>query len=152
MNIDAHQHFGLALDVYRAPLRGDCTSGGVSAIHADLLLVGILDERRTVAVEVIELPAGCTPHGGRRHALDGGGPGRPTVALQIRTRAFVDENYPALVPVEWDHENGCYRRTHSAAMFGGNYAATSDSRLPEIAARYGCHRASILPIHDRIEH
>ncbi|WP_068158083.1 hypothetical protein [Rhodococcus phenolicus] len=151
MNIGTHTSIPVSPSRSTARLCGATAPAGVGANHADLLLVGILDERHAVTAEVTELLAGCTPHGGCRHALDGGGPGRPTVALQIRTRAFVDENYPALVHVEWDHENGRCCRTHSTAMFGGNYAATSDSRLPEIAARYGCRRASVLPIHDRIE-
>ena len=36
-------------------------------------------------------------------------------------------------------------------MFGGNYAATSNTRLPELAAHFLHYRASVLPIHDRVE-
>lgn len=152
MNSDAHQPSGLVLDVYRTSRRGDCTNGGVSATHADLLLVGILDERRTFTAGVDVLPTEYAPHGARRHFLGDEGPTRPTVALQICARSFfVSENYAALVPVEWDHEANRYRRTHSWVMFGGNYAATSDSRLSELAAHFLHYRASILPIHDRVE-
>ncbi|MEE2061694.1 hypothetical protein [Rhodococcus artemisiae] len=88
MNSDMHQPSGLVLDVYRTSRYGDCTNGGVSATHGDLLLVGTLDECRTFATEVDVLPAEYAPHRARRHFLDGEGPARPTVALQIRARSF----------------------------------------------------------------
>ncbi len=132
MNIGTHTSIPVSPSRSTARLCGGATApAGVGANHADLLLVGILDERHAVTAEVTELLAGCTPRTADAVTRSTGeGPGRPTVALQIRTRAFVDENYPALVHVEWDHENGRCCRTHSTAMFGGNYAATSDSRLP----------------------
>ncbi|MFD6859140.1 hypothetical protein ACFWCF_17585 [Rhodococcus sp. NPDC060090] len=118
-----------------------------------MLLVGILDERRTFTATADVLPAEYTPRTapGATSSTEKARPA-PTVALQIRARSFfANENYAALVPVEWDDETNCYRRTHSWVMFGGNYAATSNTRLPELAAHFLHYRASVLPIHDRVE-
>lgn len=58
------------------------------------------------------------------------------------------KSFPKLVPV--DLVDGEYVR-RPGCMFGGNYAATSDSRLPDsMEDMYGM-RLRIIPVFDRVE-
>lgn len=120
---------GLHVSVYRNA-HGDCTLGGVSSKFDDLTIVGVLDER-TRTNEIVALEADLRPHS-------------------------VTDTAPAVVLVK-RHVRGLGLTLHLAPLetasvgvrgaMGGNYAATSDSRMSRlVGGMFGA-----LPIHDRFE-
>ena len=74
------------------------------------------------------------------------GPFEPT---EDRPAAFLTENAlgsPIVVPLDW-HESSSNGK--GLIMFGGAFAATSDSRLREALGEK--HFYGAIPIHDRVE-
>lgn len=118
---------GLNVSVYRSNL-GDCTNGGVSERANRLCIVNIegpfepSDEAPAVILTVNSL-------------------GNPI--LKPATQRIREEN---------GNEIFDYVEDESAwFMFGGNYAACSDSRFGEAVRRHTPRFYGALPIHDRAE-
>lgn len=121
--------YGLIVSVYRDASGGDYTLKGLSSRVTDLTIVGIIDEKidRNEIMAVPELCRIFAPNDQR-----------PAVVLVKRT---IGANvHWHLKPLQ---EFGPLGRW---TMFGGNYAASSDSRLAALTGPYGAY-----PIHDRIE-
>lgn len=127
---------GLTLDILRGQY--DCTADGITASArglANVTIVGTVHGDRTV----VPLPADSR--------VVSASDDRPAVALA--------SNLPGtayLVPVELSPDGRTYLRTRWG-MAGGHYAATSDSRISELVARYiGAERFyGALSVHDRFE-
>jgi hypothetical protein len=124
-------YFGLVADVYRNATMLDCTNGGVSAHHDRVLLVG---DGFSGPVKVAEHPDGRF-----EVVIPEGWTTAPYADLPILrlVRRTIDREHLSLEPV------GRWRR-EGHHMFGGNYAATSDSRMAAVSDYP-------LPIHDRVE-
>lgn len=121
------------VDVYRSEELGDCTNGGMSARHNELLVLCTktntpsdarahvdLDNPPDNLAKLVASPLGgvhIEPYAGSAAAADG---------------------FPY----------------HGGYMFGGNYAATSDAPLSRALMAFGHGNVFIvgaLPIHDRVE-
>ena len=139
---------GLTLEVYRNAHHGDCTNGGITSCATRLILVGVLDCTECTTGFVYPAPKPMRVFNTSDEA--------PAVALEIRRHSFGTgaralATYGNFVPVHWDTTAERYVRTHSWTMFGGNFASTSDSRLPEYAETQRGYRCYIFKVHDRIE-
>lgn len=119
---------GLTLNVYRHA-DGDFTNGGVSSRHTRLTLVGV---RRNGVVS--ELPKYAQVVEPREDA--------PAVVLVESALPHLEG--PHIEPVDYDTSG-------TPPMFGGNYAASSDSRWSELGDVFGHGRISAVRVHDRIE-
>lgn len=138
------QH-GLRLSVYRnAELTTDCTLNGITARHTSVTLVGVQTEGNdredrasgnyAGTLHVTALPRGMQAHPVREDA--------PAVILRYSASYYGEVRYMHLVPASSGTDRG---------MAGGNYAGTSDSRLPELLERLTGVRVRILDVHDRFE-
>ncbi len=139
---------GLTLDVYRNANHGDCTNGGITSRAAKLTLVGVLDCTEYTGSFVYPAPKAM-----RVFTV---GDEAPAVALEIRKHSFGTgaralAMYGNLVPVHWSINADRYVRSHSWTMFGGNFAHTSDIRLPEYIESQLGYRCDAIKVHDRIE-
>lgn len=127
---------GLLIQVVRpAPSPyGDLTCGGVSAESKHLTLIGIVDADG----EYEQLPERARVFPAR--------PDAPAVVLDRTAGGF-----PILVPASHDEELGWGRvRTHT--MAGGNFGASSDSRVGDaLRAVSGQSFYGAVAIHDRVE-
>lgn len=128
---------GLTLDVYRNH-RGDFTLNGISATHNQVTLVGTVDQYQWSETPVTPMP--------KESQVFAASDDAPAVAL-------VDKGDTVnLVPVQWDDEEGTWRRINTWFMAGGNYAATADSRIGELIQKVTGHRFyGAIAIHDREE-
>ena len=127
---------GLLIQVVRpAPSNyGDLTCGGVSAEAKHLTLVGIIDADG----EYAQLPKCSRVFPAR--------PDAPAVLLDRTAGGF-----PILVPASHDPELG-WGRVRAHTMAGGNYGASSDSRVGDaLRAVSGQSFYGAVAIHDRIE-
>lgn len=110
---------GLIVSVYRNARGGDCTNGGVSSQFAELTVVNVSGP--------------FEPADHRPAALLETGPGGDLRLFSAAQSA-----------------DGTWLRTvvpgSCGPMFGGNYAATSDSRWSQATGGYGA-----IPIQDRWE-
>lgn len=142
---------GLRLDVYRAAHGMDCTLHGITSEHTDVTLIGyqtdaeiaLTDESATIDVYP-DLALRRLPRTSQVFAATDDA---PAVVLVVRTHHGLSggrERYAYLAPL-------AALATHKWVMFGGNYAATTDSRLPELLGTLTGSRHSILPVHDRTE-
>lgn len=121
---------GLSVSVYRSAGIGDCTNGGISSGADKLILVGVIR-----GGEFEPLPRGSQVFEPR--------PDAPAVVL-------VESRLPAKYgPHLEPYEPG--PASHVGPMFGGNYAASSDSRWSELGDLFGHGRLDGVPIHDRYE-
>lgn len=127
---------GLLIQVVRpAPSEyGDLTCGGVSVEARHLSLIGIID------------PDGDYEQLPKQSRVFPARPDAPAVVLDRTAGGF-----PILVPASHDEELGWGRvRTHT--MAGGNYGASSDSRVGDaLRAVSGSRFYGAVAIHDRIE-
>lgn len=124
---------GLNVNVFRDSL-GDCTNGGVSS-KVDRLCVVNIDGTAVPSPD-------CSPV-----ILESHGRGI------VRLVPAVPAELPDVVRLGVDYyKNGAWARDGRWLMFGGNYAATSDSRFTEAAERLLGHRwYGAVAIHDRYE-
>ena len=136
---------GLVLSVYRnAEYTTDFTLGGLTGRHNKVTLVGFQtpqDEDDDEAfyplsgMHVTRLPKGCQVFA----------PTDDAPAVILRYSATLDTRTPRsmhLAPVEGGPRRG---------MAGGNYAGTTDSRLPALMEQLTGYRHNILSVHDRFE-
>lgn len=127
---------GLLIQVVRpAPSTyGDLTLGGVSAEAKHLTLIGIIDADG----DYEQMPKQSRVFPVR--------PDAPAVVLDRTAGGF-----PILVPASHDEELGWGRvRTHT--MAGGNFGASSDSRVGDaLRAVSGQSFYGAVAIHDRVE-
>lgn len=142
---------GLRLDVYRAADSMDCTLDGVTSRHTRLTLIGyqtdteiaVTDE--SAALDVLpELSLRRLPRSSRVFAASDDA---PAVVLVVRTHHGLSagrQRYAYLAPLD-------ALTSRKWVMFGGNYAATTDSRLSELLTALTGHRHTVLAVHDRIE-
>ncbi len=137
---------GLTVNVLRPAANGwgDCTNGGVSSRHARLTVVGVLDSTRTVPT-LRPMPADSRVFE----------PTADAPAVWLMMRRIGERDVWSIIPAApaTDTSTGAAPRDirgltlHvSRWMAGGNYAATSDSRLSAIVRMYGA-----VAIHDRTE-
>lgn len=120
---------GLHVYILRSSHHGkhDCTNGGISANTDCLTLVNV------------------------------DGPFQPNIdapaAMLVSHNVFGDHNPMARIVPAVDDGNGGWKVDPRWAMFGGNYAATSDSRFWEAVRRLndGRYANGAIPIHDRYE-
>lgn len=113
---------GLNLTVYRTPVFGDCTLRGISSNHDEVVVVNV--------------------EGPSKPSDD-----RPAVMLVDGALRGTVRIVPAV-----ENPDGSWSPEPRWTMFGGNYAATSDSRWSEaIEARLGARFYGAVAIHDRIE-
>lgn len=125
---------GLILDVYRTDALGDCTNGGISAKVNQVTIVGVINFEGREEVASL-LPGDCRVFAPSDKA--------PAVMLVKRNVWPGERPHTYLVPI-YPGENA--RAFIGRNMMGGNYAATSDSRLREVAGH-----SYPIPIHDRRE-
>lgn len=136
---------GLTLSVYRnAEYTTDFTLGGLTGRHNAVTLVGFQtpddeDEDRAfyplTGMHVTRLPRGCEVFA----------PTEQAPAVILRYSAALDTRAPRqmhLAPVDAGPRRG---------MAGGNFAGTSDSRLPELMEQLTGYRQHIISVHDRFE-
>lgn len=117
---------GLILNVYRSADGANCTNGGYTARFTQLTLVGVRDETKGHNAPVEPL--------GRQSQVFAPTAERPAVILVKR---HIGRILWHLVPAGFEGQ---------WFMFGGNYAATSDSRFGDITGIYGA-----IAVHDRVE-
>lgn len=124
-------HYGLTMNVYRCANGMDATANGITSHHAQLTIIGTIDEFGTFTT---------SPERSRLHpATDTA----PAVALR-RNRSTPTAH---LVPVTADGEPIGGRWY----MAGGNYA-TGDSRIADYYAQIGLEPIyGATPVHDRTE-
>jgi hypothetical protein len=115
---------GLTVSVFRNA-GPDCSLGGLTVDHRDLTVVNV------------DGPFGPTDD-------------RPAVMLIQGPGANHHGSNPILVPAV-KNEAGDWQPAPGWWMFGGNYAATSDSRFGEAIAKLGGTRGMAPKVHDRIE-
>ncbi|MDF3285004.1 hypothetical protein [Gordonia sp. N1V] len=142
---------GLRLNVYRAADGVDCTLDGVTSRYTHLTLIGyqtdtdiaVTDE--SAALDVLpELSLRRLPRTSRVFAASADA---PAVVLVVRTHHGLSagrQRYAYLAPLD-------ALTSRKWVMFGGNYAATTDSRLSELLTALTGNRHSVLAVHDRIE-
>lgn len=136
---------GLILSVYRdAQFTTDFTLGGLTGRHERVTLVGIqtaADEAEDrlfhplIGIHITALPEQC-----RVFAPTSAAP-----AVVLRYSAALDATRPPrmhLAPVEAGPRRG---------MASGNYAGTTDSRLPELLEQLTGYPQAIISVHDRFE-
>lgn len=132
---------GLTLYVYRdASAEMDHTNGGITATATRLTLVGISAEELGNEIARPRDWQILTP------TKDA-----PPVVAVVKRRWNRTGLYAFLVPAEIQNNN-IPQPPAGRFMFGGNFAATSDSRLPSVLADYlDNDRPDILRVHDRTE-
>lgn len=130
--------FGLSV-LRNSMWSADATLGGVTSTHDQLALVGYIQLR----------DEDVSP-------LRDGVPGRidpdqaPPVVLQANH--VYGEITVALVPLIYVESTGVWRYEPGRFMAGGNYAATSDSRVSRLVSWMIGHRFyGALAVHDRDE-
>lgn len=127
---------GLTLDVLRPAHGTDCTNGGISATANMLTLVGVIRDHAD--------PEPLARHSRVFAATDDA----PPVLLHSRT--FGEDTVLSLVPAQ--ETKGTHTRVGGWWMAGGNFAATTDSRLADLAAELTGHRFyGAIAVHDRSE-
>ncbi|MGN2642308.1 hypothetical protein ACTD5D_40295 [Nocardia takedensis] len=132
---------GLLLFVYRnADSEIDTTHGGITAAADRVTLVGILTEESDGAITRVpewrvSMPTEQAP---------------PVIAV-VKHRHARPQRHAFLVPVEI-RDGQIQTPPTGRFMFGGNYAATTDSRVPTVLTDHlHQHGPEILPVHDRAE-
>lgn len=131
---------GLTLHVYRdASAESDHTNGGITATAARLTVVGLT---------VQDLGGAVTPIPDWR--VSPPTEDAPPVVAVIQRR-WPGTGYTVyLAPVEID--NGIIRYSSGRMyMFGGNFAATHDSRFSDALAAQLGYRPDAVRVHDRTE-
>lgn len=136
---------GLEVDVLRSTRFGDATLNGISARYDRLTLVGVIDEAwpaksRGSSIVTPFDPALVMPTG-------------PAGRIELAPAAvLIKRNMGS--EILWSIERAPVRadRQRPWAMFGGNYAASSDSRLGKAMEDYGFRFYGALAVHDRYEH
>lgn len=112
---------GLILEVYRSPL-GDCTNGGISGRHTQLVAVNI--------------PGPFEP-----------GKNGPPVIIEKHQPGCL-----RIVPAYMSPAQGYWVPVPHHSSMGGNYAATSDSRFSRVCEHLlGRPFYGAVAIHDRYE-
>ena len=139
--MDGRETYGIILDVYRHG-DTDCTAGGITSKANRVTLVGtVAAEPPAIGRLVTPMPRDSQVFGPREDA--------PPVALR---RTNGRDGGVCLVPAIYDETFGQYRVVDSWVMMGGNYAATSDSRVSTLVDSVAGHRVyGALAVHDRIE-
>jgi len=113
---------GMIVYVYRDAELGDCTLGGISSKANRLCIVNVEGPFKPDAT----MPGAVL--------IRGNSPGTAKIV-------------PTIEP-----QPGCYTRTNRHTMFGGNFAATSDSRFNAAIVHITGHPFhGAVAIHDRIE-
>jgi hypothetical protein len=127
---------GLRLSVFRNPL-GDCTNGGITSRVRQVTLVGFRDE------------TGLHNHGqvnGEVHYIPGPFEATEDAPAVILVHRYVGGGILHIEPL------APVPAGHIGYMSGGNYAAASDSRVSEMAARLVRHAwYGAFDVHDRSE-
>lgn len=134
---------GLTLSVYRDPASDvDATNGGITSRATRLTLVGYYDDSEPhPEPHVIPLPEHSQVFAPTEEA--------PAVVLRLRR---IGGPVLDLVPARWDPLPRKYVAVEGWFMSGGNYAATTDSRLSELARDLtGRPFYGALAVHDRKE-
>ena len=134
---------GLLMDVlHRRGQITDCTRGGITSRHNQLVLVGSCDLRKDAHNRcVVPLPDGAQ--------VFSAGPDRPAVALVVR---HIGGPVLHIEPVSWDGETSSWRLTEHAFMSGGNSADITDSRFSELTRQLtGQSFYGAVHVHDRRE-
>lgn len=138
MNIGTHISM-FQLSVLRdVSYSADTTLGGVTSTHKRLALVGTI-------------PLGTT----EIHPITNA----PTLALRsdsapvvLQAKQGFGRVTASLVPLVYDAEQAVWSYKAGRFMAGGNYAATSDSRVTDIISAMLGHRFyGALAVHDRYE-
>lgn len=131
---------GLTLHVYRDAGRGiDCTNGGITATATRVTLVGLTAP--DLGREITRLP---------EWQISEPSPDAPPVVAVIN-RWRGSSRYAYLAPVEITAGEIATPRP-GRFMFGGNFAATDDSRFSGVLAYYlNNDGPDILRVYDRIE-
>lgn len=122
------------VDVYRSKALGDCTNGGMSSRHNELLVLCTKTNTSSDA---------------RAHVGLDNPPDNLAKLVASPLGGVHIEPYAGSVTTA----NGS--PYHGGYMFGGNYAATSDAPLSRALRAFGHGNVFIvgapLPIHDRVE-
>lgn len=125
-------HKGLGLDVYRPAKGRDTTLNGITSTHTRVTLIGTIDK-----------------HGRFTPSPESARVGPPTEdfpAVALRAHA----NSAHLLPIAPD---GTPVADPIYFMSGGNYAATTDSRVGDYYRELGLEPIyGAIPVHDRWEH
>ncbi|MBP2527470.1 hypothetical protein U2G91_26255 (plasmid) [Rhodococcoides fascians] len=144
-NAIANEGKGLILSVYRdAQLATDFTLGGLTGRHERVTLVGIEtdadEDDNMLFYPLVGMRVTALPEQSRVFAPTSSAP-----AVVLRYSASLDSRRPRkmhLAPVEAGIRRG---------MASGNYAGTTDSRLPELLERLTGYPQNIISVHDRFE-
>lgn len=131
----AIDHKGITISVYR---NGgyDATAGGVSSKADRLTVVGVEDSLG----QFFPMPRGSQVFAPSEDA--------PAVVVKVRN---VGGPVLSVVPATYDEQRQTYK-AHPGVMAGGNYAATSDSRVGELVRTVTGHDFyGAMAVHDRIE-
>lgn len=132
---------GLPLTIYRSLRKGtvqDYTNGGLTASVDEVTVIGVIDNREDLVWgvdHVARVPSGMW--------LSAPTVERPAAVLVFRR--FGEKVIAHVAP--WPSP-----RTRGRGMAGGNYAATSDSRVARLVEDYGVWgQYGAFAVHDRFE-
>lgn len=151
-----YRPLGMRLDVMRSArwerTGVDCTANGITARHEDLMLIGVVtDAANSIGQRIVKpLPADMRVF----PLFDPKVPGTRMTYRDVSPVALHPGNAAGcafLAPVEWSERGQFW--TAPRGMAGGNYAATSDSRVSELVEKInGARFYGALSVHDRFEH
>lgn len=136
------------LNVLRPAGQPDSTLGGITATHDRLAVVGY-----TVRDRAAQLHHGTATE---VHTIPGA-PARTITAAEPAVILVVIEDLfgtrtARLVPATWDTQCSAWKEEPHWWMAGGNYAATSDSRITDlVSALLDARFYGALAVHDRNE-